>query len=292
MELANLAPSATAVRLATKADAPTILRLLQGHGYKHIHVDWFLPGDWLGREGFVVWERPRGIHACLAVAAAPPPAAWVRLAAVEWEVRHTSLTLLGEMLAAVRPHLQAQGITQIGWMSSQHWADRWLPDLGFETVAWLESYMKEDVDIPPHHALAGVVIRPLAKRDLPLLAELETAAFAPLWRQDARSLELGWGQALSFDVAEVEGQIVGFQHSVPTQEQCAHLARMTIHPEWQGRGVGSALMAYALRGYEALGFGRASLNAQMASDAAHALYTKFGFMPMGYQVPVWVAPLG
>lgn len=287
MELANLAPPTTAVRMAAKADAPAILRLLQGQAYHHIHVDWFLPGDWLETEGFVVYEQEGVIRACLAVAAEPPPAAWVRVAAVDWDVRQRTLPLLQALLAGVQPFLRQQHITQLGWMANQSWADKWLPELGFVVGAWIESYAKEGLDIPPHTPHPQVVMRPLEKRDLPLVAELETAAFAPLWRQSLRGLELGAGQAISFDVAEIDGRLVGFQHSVPTQDNCAHLARMTIHPQWQGQGIGTALMAHALQGYRTLGFDRASLNAQLENRAAHTLYTKFGFQPIGYRVPVW-----
>ena len=291
MELATLAPRVApppTVRVATKEDAPTILQLLSGQAYQHIHVDWFLPGDWLGTAGFVLAEHGRQLHACLAVGAEPPPAAWVRVAAVAWEMRYRPLPLLRPLFEAVLPYLAAQGVSQLGWMSGQSWADKWLPELGFEIVAWLESYVKEDMAVPPHIPNPAVAIRPARAEDLPLLAEIETAAFAPLWRQSGRSLQLGWGQALSMEVAEIDGRVVGYQHSVPTQENCAHLARIAIHPAWQGQGVGAALLAQAVRGYAALGFSHASLNAQVEGTAAHALYTKFGFHPISYRVPVWV----
>lgn len=287
MEIANLAPPQPHIRPATKQDASAVMRLLQGPAYQHLHVDWFLPGDWLDTPGFVLYEQ-NGIQGCLAVAAEPPPAAWVRVAAVA--IRHQAQQILEPLFGAITPHLHQQHVTQLGWMSSHRWADRWLPHLGFQIGNWIESYMKEDMVIPPH-AEAAVEIRPVQAADFAALADLEAAAFSPLWRHSLRGLRLAQQQAISFDVALQAGQIVGFQHSVATQNNCAHLARMTIHPRFQGHGVGSTLMAHTLRGYAQLGFTYASLNTQTDNIASQKLYGKFGFRPIDYRLPVWVREL-
>jgi ribosomal protein S18 acetylase RimI-like enzyme len=75
---------------------------------------------------------------------------------------------------------------------------------------------------------------------------------------------------------------------VPGQgRDSAHLVRMTIAPEMQGKGAGSALLAATLVGYQRLGVRRVSLNTQIDNVRSHHLYEKFNFHRIGDQLPVW-----
>jgi ribosomal-protein-alanine N-acetyltransferase len=125
---------------------------------------------------------------------------------------------------------------------------------------------------------------------LPRLAEIEAITFDPLWRHSAIALALAHQQAWSFDVAEMNGHIVGFQFSTRSPRG-AHLARMAVHPHYQGRGVGAALLARAMAHYHAEGLRRVTLNTQMDNLASKRLYERFGFRPSGEEFPVWVMAL-
>jgi ribosomal protein S18 acetylase RimI-like enzyme len=122
------------------------------------------------------------------------------------------------------------------------------------------------------------------------LEQIEARAFEPLWRHSVSTLRLAWQHTVSFDVAAVDGQVVGFQFSTPS-ETGAHLARLTVHPSFQGKGIGSHLMAYALAGYRRQGLKAATLNTQADNDASQNLYKRFGFQPNGQKFPVWVVDL-
>jgi ribosomal protein S18 acetylase RimI-like enzyme len=306
MEIANL--DRATIRRATSKDRQEIMRLLQEAAYSHVHADWRLPGDWLGTPGFVVSDRPnssRGrpstglsgfgrmepeIMACLAVAADPYPAAWVRIAALRQ--MPFAQEVLAAMFDAVLPYLQETGVSELGWLAVESWPDEMLPMLGFRRANWITTFIKEDLDIPPVSS-NGVRIRPVRPEDMAALAAVEAEAFDPLWRHSAEGLRLARGRAICFDVALVGERIAGFQYSTSNYYGSgAHLVRITVRPSFQGGGVGSALMQAAVEQYRRRGLKRVSLNTQLDNVVSHRLYEKFGFYRTGEQMPVWVMDIG
>lgn len=299
MDLANLsAEAAELVRVATKEDLGAIMRLLQRAVYTHYHVDWRLPADWIGNEGFVVYvDKERGggrwsswgsggLAGCLAVAADPPPAAWVRVAAIAGRERPE--LMLATMLAAVLPGLQETAVSQLAWLAVDEWPDAWLAPLGFHRISQLETYTKRQMTIPQVAVpMARLHFRAAQRADLDTLAQIEVAAFAPLWRHSSQALAQAFNQAFSFDVVEVEDRIVGFQLSTRSGYNGAHLARMAVCPEWQGQGIGSALLTHTLDGYQKQRVRHVSLNTQVENVASTRLYKKFGFQPDGERLPIW-----
>ncbi|HEX6385743.1 MAG TPA: GNAT family N-acetyltransferase [Anaerolineae bacterium] len=308
MELANLwsrTPDDYGdVRVAARADASAIMNLLGTAAYTHYHVDWYLPGDWLGSSGFVVQPesespargsvtarllgtRPR-LRACLAAAADPLPAAWVRVVAIAGVARpRDSLAAMMELAVA---NLRRQGVTELAWLAVEEWPNSWLPELGFIRTNQIETYIKEDKAIPPVNPVPGLHIRQVLDSDMEALARLEAAAFQPLWRHSAHALAIARGQTLSFDVALLDDEIVGFQLSASSNSG-AHLVRMTVSPERQQMGIGSALLARTLEGYYRRGLTHVSLNTQVDNTASQRLYRKFGFRASRQRLPVWTREL-
>jgi len=287
------------VRVAVEADAPAISRLLRTAEGSHIHVDWRLPVDWLGSPSFVVipaakqetgrllsklFAPQERLAACLVATADPLPAAWVRVAAVD----HMPDTpeMLGRMLAVVEASLRETAVTQLGWLVGQDWPNRWLPELGFERTNAIETYVKEDFDLPRFHAPSDLTLRPAHTPDFAILAEMEKSAFEPLWRFSRETLALAYRDALCFDVAEWNGRLVGYQLS-SSGPYSAHLVRLTIARDAQGQGVGSALLAQAIHTYRRLGLRRVTLNTQIDNVTSQHLYQKFGFYATGEQAPIW-----
>jgi ribosomal protein S18 acetylase RimI-like enzyme len=305
MEIANL--ERADIRLAAGRDSEQILRLLNEAAYTHLHADWHAPGDWIGTPGFVVAEGPAPsgslfdfgrthtrtngqLQACLAVAADPPPAAWVRMAALRR--RPLALENISAMLEAVLPYLRETGVAELGWLAVDSWPDDLLPGLGFRRANWITTFVKEGLDTPPV-PVNGVEVRPARIEEMPALAAIEKAAFDPLWRHSAEGLRMAYGQSLCFDVALIAGEIVGFQYSASNHHGLgAHLVRITVHPSAQGTGVGSALLNAAFQEYRRRGIRRVSLNTQLDNTSSHRLYEKFGFGRTGDQLPVWVMNLG
>ena len=307
MELANLWPqapnNADGVRVATDADAAAIMDLLHKAAYRHHHVDWYVPGDWLGSPGFVVQPEPERqpssvtarllgtrtrLRACLAATADPLPAAWVRVTAIAGVERPQDT--LAALLEVATTNLSRTGATELAWLAIEKWPSSWLPELGFECANQIETYIKEDKAIPPLDPVPGLRIRPVLDSDMETLARLEAHAFEPLWRHSAHGLAIARSQAFSFDVALLDEEIVGFQLSAASNAG-AHLVRMTIRPERQRKGIGSTLLAHTLSYYYRQGLGYVSLNTQVDNIASQRLYGKFGFQASGELLPVWVRKL-
>jgi len=81
-------------------------------------------------------------------------------------------------------------------------------------------------------------------------------------------------------VAEVGGQVVGSLGLAAGQRRKAHLGQigMMVHDDYQGRGVGTALLAAAIELAERwLGVHRIELEVHTDNEPALRLYHKFGF---------------
>lgn len=61
----------------------------------------------------------------------------------------------------------------------------------------------------------------------------------------------------------------------------AHITILGVHPQYQGRGLGQALLLALLQMAQSHQSARASLEVSAANTAAIALYTKFGFQAAG-----------
>jgi len=289
------------VRVAQKSDAPAMTRLLNSTKFTHYHVDWRLPVDWLGDAGFVVLlKESLGEHmasmllprdemlACLAVTADPMPAAWVRLMAVSAQLDPHKTVV--EMFEVVKEHLRKTAVTEVGWLVLNPWPVSILPELGFKEFNVIETYVKNNLDLPLMKPVSDLLIRPVEKGDFEELEALETAVFEPLWRLSKETLMIARRDAVSFDAAFLGDRLVGYQISSGGRFG-AHLVRLTIAPNLQGRGIGTAIFAHAIEEYQRRGYQHITLNTQVDNDASHHLYEKFGFSKSGEQMPMWVMPV-
>lgn len=284
------------VRQATRMDAAAVQRLLRMGIYVHVHVDWRLPGEWLGSPGFMVYDTgygddehqqsghsaASGLVGCLAVAASPAPAAWVRVAAVE---STAGFAQTEAMFAGILETLDP-AIDEIAWFLTDYWPLQWLERLGFVAVSEVLGFQKSDLAAPPIHRRQDMEIRPLLIEDLPALEAIEVAAFEPRWRHSAEDLYLAWRHSICFQVALEAGEPVGFQFSAGGQGS-AHLSRMTVRPDRQGAGIGAALLTDAMGCYRRQNIDSVTLNTQSDNHASRRLYERFGFRPTGHSYPVW-----
>lgn len=286
------------VQQATRGDETAVTRLLETAVYRHAHPDWYLPSDWLGTAGFVLlpkrpaasqlerlFSRTDDLLGCLAVGVDVAPVAWVRVAAID-KTGPAAAPLLAAMLRRVEPHLQANGVHQLAWLMGETWPHPWLESLGFFVGNEIETYLREDTAVPHTVPIPDLTIRSVQTDDLEALADLEQTAFQPLWQHSRYALQLAMSYAFSYDVAFLQGTAVGFQISTRSRFG-AHLVRLTVHADFHGRGIGSALLAHTLRGYQDAGLTIASLNTQVDNSTSKKLYHKFGFVANDQRFPIW-----
>jgi len=289
------------VRCAKRNDARAITSLLQNAPHRHIHADWHYPVDWLGSPGFMliddknatlnsepmtrrVFGSPARVAACLAVAADPPPAAWVRIAAVSEKV--DAQKALAAMFNAVHKYMRKSAVSQVGWLTVESWPTSWIRSLGFEQINSVGTFMKVGTESPSCRMIPNLRIRPVSTGDLELLARIDSNAFPSLWRNSEDGLAVARRHTFSFDVVEYEDRLVAYQCSTLLQKR-AHLSRIVVDPSVQGKGVGSILLAHAMKAYRQRGVDQVSLNTQLDNLSSKRLYERFGFELTGQKFPVW-----
>ncbi len=125
----------------------------------------------------------------------------------------------------------------------------------------------------PPTATAGA-IRAAQSRDLPRVLEIESRCFPRQWNESQflpalRDL---------FLVYEEDAEILGFiiACACPVARR-AVIMRVAVHPEVQGRGIASRLMAQALDDLREKNIRTVDLDVEIPKTDVKRLYEKFGF---------------
>jgi ribosomal-protein-alanine N-acetyltransferase len=127
----------------------------------------------------------------------------------------------------------------------------------------------------------------MQEADLFAVTKLDNDAFGNFWHNTFDSLQRAYAQAFCARVAENDSGLVGYQISTGNPFG-AHLARLGVRPEAQGRGVGRALVDDLLLFLTANQIDKLSVNTQSDNTASLSLYQKIGFVRTGEYFPVLV----
>ena len=272
------------VRPALLTDQRQIANLMHFSPTIHRHLDWRYPLDWIGSPPFFVLESQGQIIAALACPPDPPSVAWVRLFVNSGKL---SLDESWRMLwDAARLELAHKHGFSVAAIVLQDWYHQLLLNSGFishQSIVMLERDEQAPVDIS---LPAGFSIRGMFQYDLPAVAEVDAAAFDLLWQNSLPALELAYPQAVLATVAQAGGQVLGYQLST-RNPLGAHLARLAVRPELQGRGVGRALVADLIQQAQRHAMYHLTVNTQSDNSASLALYRKIGFRETGERYLVY-----
>lgn len=276
------------VRRAAAQDRQRISNLLFYESNAHRHLDWRSALDWLGSRHYWTLEEDGRILAALACPQDPPRVGWIRLfayrpplsAAQAWSALWSAASA---EIASDSPSMQVAAIIVKQWFQNILLAS------GFEVVQNIILLRLDIYRARSFPAPHGIRIRPMRQEDLPVVAQIDRAAFGPFWHNSAASLQLAYAQAVCATVAEGDSGIAGYQISTGNLHR-AHLARLGVRPEAQGRGVGTALMDDLVRRLAQDRIEDLSVNTQADNAASLALYRKIGFARTGEYFPVLVYP--
>jgi ribosomal-protein-alanine N-acetyltransferase len=234
---------------------------------------------WVARNERSTRRRP---VACLGVTMAPGGASWLRLAALSDGVAPSVLEQLWDRTEA---SLQARNAWPVAALGLERWIEPHLRSWGFAQTNDVITLCHRG----KHHSqppLVTVRLRDASHHDLPAIARVDEAAFESLWRHDEADLAHAQVAAVIFVVAELEGNIVGYQLS--TQHGLnGHLARLAVDPGVQGQGIGRGLVSSALTFFEQRGIREVTVNTQRDNLASQRLYRRTGFESTNHSVPVW-----
>lgn len=80
-----------------------------------------------------------------------------------------------------------------------------------------------------------------------------------------------------FLVAEIAGRVVGMGALRKEDNTTAVVKRMRVHPDFQGKGIGSRLLDALIKRAPKLGYTRLTLDTLPSMKSAHRLYESRGF---------------
>jgi ribosomal protein S18 acetylase RimI-like enzyme len=278
------------VRRAVDQDHDQISDLIFYESNNHRHLDWHSPLEWIGSPNYWVLEEDGHITAALACPEDPPHVAWIRffghhqfLSATQawsplWEVARSEIT-------------RANTQTYIAAIVVKQWFRSLLLSSGFELKQNIVLLELRHENIRFFSAPYGIRIRPMQDADMPAVAKVDLAAFGQFWHNTETALQRARLQCASATVAEDDSGLIGYQLSAQNPLG-AHLARLAVQPEAQGRGVGSVLVSHLIQTLGANKLGKLSVNTQADNVASLSLYKKLGFVLTGEQLPVLVYPIG
>lgn len=278
------------IREATAADRLNLADLVHFEVFVHRHLDWRQPLEWLGTSPFLVAEEYGRIVAALSCAPDPERVAWVHLFAC---ASHASTTEAWNMLWA-KAYAQLSKQKNLQWIAAiplQRWFENLLEQSQFQQTHRVIMLAHEQAELPPPPHSTGITLRTLQMDDLAEVERIDAASFVPVWQNSRSALQLALKQATLASVAAINGQIIGYQISTATPLG-GHLARLAVHPDWQGQGVGQTLLYDLLLKFKERGAHTITVNTQQENIASLYLYQKFGFRPTDETYAVYqIAPL-
>lgn len=275
------------LRSTEEADRGQLSALLHTAEWRHQHSDWFHPLDLLGHKPSVLaFDRqlPVGWLAC---PPDPPEIAWIRGFAV---ARGLDLPSLWDRLwESVAEEAHSMGANSSAALLISDWLEPLLKGSGFRqtnTVIFLEWKLESH----PEFRDSSAFIRPLLETDLEAVAQVDKKSFLPVWSHSREMLGEALEHASLATIFEKDDHVVGYQLST-LSVLGAHIARLAVDPEWQGKGIGKLLVADILETLSQKGIDHITVNTQADNPRSRSLYKGLGFNETGQVYPLYECDL-
>lgn len=124
-----------------------------------------------------------------------------------------------------------------------------------------------------------VTVSPMRRRHLRAVLEIERRVYPRPWSARLFEDELDRTGRV-YLVARVGPTVVGYAGLLMIADD-GHVATVAVHPDWQGRGVATRLLAELVEGALRLGANQLTLEVRVSNLTAQAVYRRFGFAPAG-----------
>jgi len=273
------------VRSATHQDLQRLANLVHFEAHVHRHLDWRPPLDWIGFQPYLMIERDGELVAALACPPDPVGMVWIRLFAVSsgfsprqaWE---ELWPLAGDMICKLGCPVPVAAIPLHTWFRTLLETSQFTRTHSVIILSW------KGAPLPTIHLDPHIAIRAMAEDDLESVEDVDHAAFNLVWQNSRENLELAYRQATVATVAEMGNIILGYQISTATPIG-GHLARLAVKPEFQGKGIGYAILRNVLGAFQERGAHTVTVNTQDDNLSSLAVYQKAGFTRTGEEYPVY-----
>lgn len=266
-----------------------VLDLLYYCNRVQTHLDWCDVGQWLDSDEAIirlVWADGRMVG----VIGATTPLhnqSWLRVIGLEdAQPARPILLLLWDALAQA---LRAASCQAVALLVIDAWLKEYVALLGFAYFEEIVTLRRNRYRLPPPRP-SRVNLRGYRPDDLAQIVSVDQAAFSPPWQMSTAELEQAQQIAALCTVAELDGEIVGYQLST-AHHQAGHLARLAVLPHLQGHGIGGALVDDLIRRFWQRGVRSITVNTQASNLRSQHLYRRYDFQRNNYDLQVWLARL-
>ncbi len=274
------------VRSATADDRQNLANLIHFETHVQRHLEWRSALDWLGYFPYKILEKNGNLVAAMACPPDPPQIGWIRLfvASSNISLENAWKKLWPSIESETKSAAIADRIVSIPlyyWFRNLLEMSDFIPIENVVVLAWSTGTI-----LPGTREPLLTPLRRMMAEDLEMVETVDHTSFTPVWQTSRFTLEAAFKQSAVATVAESGNQIVGYQISTATTRG-GHLARLAVHPQFQGQGIGYALVRDALLKFTQRGAQTITVNTQKGNLASLAIYQKAGFLATGEDYPVF-----
>lgn len=248
------------------------------------HVGWHPILYWLGRPVSLCLRDSHGeLAATLMVCPDHLGVTWLQLFAAG--NRQDAKTAWETLWPAALESLEKLSVDSVWVMTMQSWLIRFLQESGFRSTGYVVALAQS----PSRHEIPADVnqgVERIREEDLPVVEEIDHAAFSPPWQLDSDALRTTYGRSVLATAYRSSGQVLGYQITVPTAKG-VHLARLAVLPAHQRKGIGRRLTVHCLNYFQANGAPQVTVNTQGENSSSLRLYRTLGFKVTGERYPVF-----
>jgi len=275
------------IRQAKISDRQELERFLNFEIFVHQHLDWFNPVDWIENEPFILALNEKEVVACIAAYSEVKDIAWLRIFGCSTFYSKEQLwnILFPELIAQMK-----RKIHTIAVLGIHEWLVKILKKSSFNPHQEIIVFDRVKSTVPEFTPTVNVKIQPIQISQIEQIAQLDARCFDPIWQLPEISMRKAYLQSGYATAAYINQQLVGYQITTEAPS-FAHLARLAVDPNFQGKNIGKILVKNLIDYYSNKGITKISVNTQNDNFASKALYKNMGFVQNSDRYPVLIYSL-
>lgn len=271
---------------AKASQTSKIARFLEHASLVHRHLDWTPLFDWIDVPAFLINSEEDQITGVLACPQDPETVSWIKCFACE---RSSNANNLFAFLLFEAKTILAQKVDFIYALGLQDWFIDLLKKNGFQFFQDVVVLTLNNLSLNSAQT-KNVFTRPMELSDLSAVTSVDHRSFEPIWTISSKGLEAAFLQSAHAAVAEINGEIVGYELST-ANDFSAHLARVAVIPDFQHAQIGLQLVHEMITHFVQKNVSSITVNTQSNNIASLNLYEKVGFSETGDRFPVFRSPV-
>jgi [ribosomal protein S18]-alanine N-acetyltransferase len=271
---------------AKSSDTSKIAQFLDHASLVQRHLDWTPLLNWIDTPPFLQYFENDHLVGVLVCSPDPVNVCWIKCFACNSPLK------VNEIFTSLLFHARKMLVNQVESfyaLGLQEWFIKILDHVGF--IEFQDVLVLSLVQNAYHKSQTKkAFIRPMELNDIELVAAVDHQSFESIWTISSKGLEAAFFQSAHASVAELDGEIVGYELSTANNFS-AHLARVAVLPQFQQEHIGYQLVSDMIDSFTQRGISSITVNTQSTNHASLQLYKKIGFKLTGEQFPVYKYPI-